>query len=154
MKKSNTTTKIILAGTAGDGIRFISRKLIEMLTSLKNIPFITYYFDYDSTVRGGRTVSYITCNHTQPVQTFIFRTCDILLSLRENNFQDFKAAEVITKSNTIDFQTLALKHFKRKLQANMIALGYLIAKLDIKIDVVKLKDTNKKAFYLGYKLYA
>lgn len=163
------TTRIIILGRAGNGIRFFARKFIRLLSIHDKKIYITYYFDYDSTVRGGNTIAYIVISEIlrSPIGAkkdknkkpngFIFNSCDLLISFRENSLEKYNAKEMVGKVGKkgihIDFEKLSLINFKKQIHANMIAFGYLAAKFDIKDKLPSLKQVNKKAFNLGYKLF-
>jgi len=150
--------KLIILGTAGDGIRFLARKLINILFAKDNNLNITYYFDYDSTVRGGKTSAYIYVDKNKEPKSFIFNNCDLILSLRDNDKFNIKNREIIKGIGKKTFQTLSQENFGSKLYTNMIALGYLSAKLKLS-DLAKLSqrvnlgNINKEAFKLGFRLY-
>jgi len=149
-------TKIIIIGTAGNGIRFMARKFLELLSAHDKKLYITYYFGYDSTVRGGNTIAYITIAKDKEPNGYIFNDCDILLTFRENKLKKFKAKKYIgrvyKRGNHIEFEELSSKHFKNPIHANMIALGYLAHILNIKNAKLSLDPTNTKAFNLGFNL--
>lgn len=153
----NETKRIIIEGRAGNGIRFFARKFIQLLFIHDKNLYITYYFDYDSTVRGGNTIAYIVISKNRKPNGFIFNSCDLLLSFRVNSIEKFNAKEIVgkvgKKGKHIDFEKLSLTNFKKQIYANMIALGYLAAKLNIKDNLPSLSQINKKAFNLGCKLF-
>jgi len=151
------TYKIIFYGKAGSGMQLLARLFVnQILKTYKDIN-ISYYFDYDSTVRGGDTLAYITTNIKNKIKEFVFRKCDLLISFEEEFPKKIKPVFVIGNIDTknahkIDFRRISLEKFKTQLYANMIVLGYLCAKFKINI-TIKLDKINKSAFKLGYSLY-
>ncbi len=149
--------KIVILGSAGNGVRMMSRLLIKKMNGAYPNAFITYYFDYDSTVRGGKTTAYISIDKNF-IHEFIFSNCNLLVKFKDFNAKNFNAQETITPKNSknakiIDFEKEALENFKTQLYANMIALGYLSAKLHLGSKMGPVDKLNEKAFKFGYKLY-
>lgn len=151
----NRKTQIIIAGRAGNGIRFFAKKLIGLLQKHDKDLYITYYYDYDSTVRGGNTEAYITIDKEDQTNGFIFRRSDILVVFDNDLAKRFKARTVLGKTGEDKgnyFEDLSMKHFNSKIQANMIALGQLVKVLDIKDYDLKADRINREAFRLGKNL--
>ena len=156
MRKHNLT-KIIVLGEAGHGVRFLARKLCKLVNQNDKKLSITYFFDYDSTVRGGQTQGYITIGRDGKLNGFVFNDCNILVSFIADIPKKFKYKEAVghkENGKKVDFQDISLEKFDNSIHANMIALGYLAKKLKIKKILAKdiLKDKNLKAFNLGYSI--
>jgi len=156
--KIKNSYKLIILGSAGNGVRMMCRILVKNLNEKYPNASITYYFDYDSTVRGGKTTSYISINNKKPIHEFIFSKCDLLVQFKNFRLNNFEAQEIIAPENSkkaenINFEKKALKNFKTQLYANMIALGYLSAKLQLGDKIDSLDELNQKAFKLGYSLF-
>jgi len=156
--KIKNNYKIIIHGSAGNGVRLMSQLLIQKLNEKYPNAYITYFFDYDSTVRTGKTTAYISFNRKKKIHEFIFFECDLLLTFKNLNTKRFKAEESIgslnrRKSIKIDFEGESLKTFNTQLYANTIALGYLSAKLGLSKSNILFDEKNRKAFKIGYGMY-
>ena len=156
--KNKDNYKIIILGAAGNGVRMMSQLLIQKINRKYPMANITYYFDYDSTVRGGKTTAFIAFDQKNKINEFIFSRCDLLLKFRNFNTKSVKTKETLGYTNSnkgfkIDFEKIALKNFKTQLYANTLALGYLSAKLRLNKSTEYLNDINKKAFKIGYSLF-
>lgn len=144
----NNDFKIIVTGSAGNGINFFSEILISQLLKKFRNSHISYYFDYDSNVRGGIASSFISISSSTE-NPFIFKHADLVVILNTQFAKKFKAKEKI--GTYIDFASIARDNLNDERKGNMIALGFISAKYDL--PKPKLNEENLKAFKIGTNLY-
>lgn len=147
---------IIIYGEGGDGVRFLAKRLIFTINAMHLNKYISYFFDYDATIKHGRAIAYISIDDKATQSKIAFRNCDILLSFREDYPNNIIAKKKILKIKyenvTQSFIDISLKAFRKSLYANMIAYAYLLKILDIPYKLENLNEINQTAVLLGDKI--
>ncbi|MCF6150127.1 MAG: GNAT family N-acetyltransferase [Candidatus Kuenenia sp.] len=166
------TKKIILAGEAGQGIKLMAHILASILTKLGKE--VALNLVYDAAVRGGNIKAEITYSD-EPIEVPFFEEADIGLLLSRIHDTTIKAKHILIESsacgteckkcdlhcpasNRIPFEKIATQHFSSPIFVNMIALGKLLQKIGINIELVNFDtvfpaqffDENIRAIRYGY----
>lgn len=154
--------KIIVAGTGGQGVKMLAAILGEILMQLK--VDVTVLNDYDAASRGGASVAYIAFDRNEVVNPVVDRA-DLLLELGVTG-KKFLGKKIIAQKGVradgavYDFFGLGREKFGKSIYGSTIALGTLLAYLEIDLAKVnlrqaipkKLPDNNVEAIKKGYQL--
>lgn len=163
--------KIILTGNAGQGIKLLGYLLAATLSHFDY--YVTLTYNYDSAVRTGNIAAYLIYDN-KPIKNPMIDKADLVLILGYSK-EVFPSKEKIIEKNICDtncincsieckniesvpFQEQSIKEFKTKKQINMIALGNIIKKIGLNLNLDFLKknlpknfiEENAKAIKLGY----
>ncbi|MBM4053787.1 MAG: GNAT family N-acetyltransferase [Planctomycetes bacterium] len=164
--------KIILAGEAGQGIKLMAHILANILTKLEKE--VALNLVYDATVRGGNIKAEIVYSD-EPIDVPFFEEADIALQLSRIHDASIKAKHILIESSAcgtdckkcdlrcpasdrIPFEKIATEHFSSPIFVNMVALGKLLQKIGITIELVNFDtvfptqffDENIRAIRYGY----
>lgn len=154
--------KIIVAGTGGQGVKMLAAILGNILMQLG--VDVTVLNDYDAASRGGASVAYIAFDKNKVINPVVDRA-DFLLELGVTG-KKFTGQKIIaqkgvrTDGDIYDFFGLGREKFGKPIYGSTIALGTLLAYLEIDLAKVnlrqaipaKLPDENVTAVETGYKL--
>jgi len=164
--------KIVLAGEAVQGIKFMAHALADILAKLGKE--VSLNLVYDATVRGGNIRAEIVYSD-EPIEVPFFEEADIGLQLSKSPDPTVRARHVLIESSAcnaeckkcelrcpasdrVPFEKLATEQFNSPIFVNMIALGRLLSKIGINIETVNFAsefppqflDENVKAIRYGY----
>lgn len=170
--EEHRTKKIILVGEAGQGIKLMAHILASILTNLGKE--VALNLVYDAAVRGGNIKAEIIYSD-EPIDVPFFEEADIGLQLSRIHDTAIKAKHILIESsacgtdckkcdlrcpasNRIPFEKIATEHFSSPIFVNMIALGKLLQKIGINIELVNFDtvfpaqffDENIRALRYGY----
>ena len=131
--------KVIISGEGGQGVRVISHSLAILLSNLGYE--VSLLYDYDSSVRGAMSVAYLTFDK-EPITNPVVEDADILLKL-SNNVEGLHAEKTVCQTGLctdeeIPFGKLGIEQFGREIFGNMIALGRLMALVDVEVSEEEL----------------
>ena len=153
--------KVIISGEGGQGVRVISHGLAILLANLGYE--VSLLYDYDSAVRGAMSVAYLTFDR-EPIANPVIQDADILLKL-SNKAEGLQAEKTVCQTGLcteeeIPFSKLGVEKFGREIFGNMIALGRLMALVDVEVSdeelanvlPLKYKEENINAVHFGYHL--
>jgi len=164
--------KLAITGTAGQGVKLLGHLLAATLANFQYNVALSY--NYDSAVRAGEITAYLIFNKKEKIKNPIIENPDLFIILADT--QDIVEAkeEIVEKHicqpnctscplkckkmEVIPFEEESIKQFKSKKQINMIALGKIIKKLNLNLDLDFLKEKlpknfleeNIKAIEIGY----
>lgn len=153
--------KIFITGSGGQGIKLMSFVISKILSSSGYN--VSLMFDYDAAMRGGIIDSLLTYSD-QKIESPSIEKADVLVKLSENGekieYDDIICQKELCNGNEFDFKEIAKKEFGNKLVMNMLVTGYLVNKLNFKLDEIDLneilpdknKNQNLKAIKYGYNL--
>jgi len=153
--------KIMVSGEGGQGVRLIAH---AMATLLANLGYqVTLLYDYDSAVRGAMSLAHVTFDKN-PIDNPVIDDADILLELSDK-VQGLHAAKTICEAGlcseeAIPFGQLGVEHFGREIFGNMVALGHLLALMDLEVSdeelaealPIRYRQENINAVHFGYHL--
>ncbi|MDP2952530.1 MAG: 2-oxoacid:acceptor oxidoreductase family protein, partial [Chloroflexota bacterium] len=153
--------KIVVSGEGGQGVRVITYTLATLLANLGYQ--VSLLYDYDSAVRGGMSVAYLSFDR-EPIVNPVVHEADILLLLSDKA-EGLSAKKVVCETGLcsdeeIPFSKLGVEKFGKDIFGNMIALGRLIALVGIKVSgedlakvlPAKFREENTSAVLYGYQL--
>lgn len=131
-------TKLILYGTAGQGIKLLSHILANILKDQGYQIALTR--EYSPLVRSGESNAYLIFSK-QKIENPLIEEADLEYDLKEKRLQED-----------------LLKKFSDKRFMNMVLLGVILKKLKLKIDEKEIKkylpkrfiEENLKAIKQGY----
>lgn len=147
--------KIVLVGTAGQGIKLIAEVLADILAKLDKE--VSLNISYGPAVRSGEVEAELIFSENKIGVPFIERP-DILLMLSKADVSQYKAKEVILETSIEDmgaamawdieapetervsFIKIAQETFGSPRFINMIALGRLLSHIGINIEKVNLRS--------------
>ncbi len=153
--------KIFITGSGGQGIKLMSFVISKILS--RSGYNVSLMFDYDAAMRGG-TIDALLTYSDQKIENPSIEKADILVKLSENGekveYDEIICQKGICPGKDIGFKEIAKKEFGNKLVMNMLVTGYLLKKLDFKLDEsflkeilpIKNKDQNIEAIKYGYNL--
>ncbi|MBI5872262.1 2-oxoacid:acceptor oxidoreductase family protein [archaeon] len=151
--------RIIIAGSGGSGIRFVSYILAKILMKLKYK--VVLMLDYDAAVMGGESTAYLVYSD-KGIDNPVIEKADVLLMLGSIE-KRFEAEKVILDRDICvrdcafcklackNGEAYAFKHDAEKVFGttrvqNMIALGKLLNEIGLKIRERELKDILPEQF--------
>ena len=145
--------KVIISGEGGQGVRVISHSLATLLVNLGYE--VSLLYDYDSSVRGAMSVAYLTFNK-EPIANPVVEDADILLKLSNKTV----CQTGLCTDEEIPFGKLGIEQFGREIFGNMIALGRLMALVDVEVSEeelakvlpLKYREENLSAVQFCYHL--
>ena len=105
--------KIVICGTAGQGIKLLGYVLSNILKDQQY--YVAFIYDYDAFVRGGKSNSYIVFSK-EPIDNPIIDVPDI-----EYNLNDKKLQEIL------------LGKYKNVMSMNMVLLGIILKVINLKM---------------------
>lgn len=153
--------KVIISGEGGQGVRVISHSLATLLANLGYE--VSLLYDYDSSVRGAMSVAYLTFDK-EPIANPVVEEADILLKL-SNKAEGLHAVKTVCQTGLctdeeIPFSKLGIEQFGREVFGNMIALGRLMALVDVEVSEeelanvlpLKYREENLSAVLFGHHL--
>lgn len=166
------TKKIVLAGTAGQGIKLTAQVLADILAKLQMN--VSLNVVYGPTVRSGEVEAELVYSDGKIDVPFIEKA-DILLLLSKVDISQYKAKEIIIESSLLDlkevssditypetehisFSKIASEEFGSSRYINMLALGRLLRHIGINIEKINFQselppqflEENVKAIRYGY----
>ncbi|MCX6354970.1 MAG: GNAT family N-acetyltransferase [Candidatus Aureabacteria bacterium] len=165
--------RIVLIGSAGQGIKVMSHALAAILASLGK--HVALSVIYPTTVRAGVVRADLTFSE-EPVATPFIDEADLLLQLAPAKKSELVKARKIIRDrevakllsdeyraeeeeiDEVSFKKIALEEFGSPLFINMVAMGRLLHHLGIDIEKVdfaktlpaKFLDQNIRAIRYGY----
>jgi len=153
--------KVIISGEGGQGVRVISHSLATLLANLGYE--VSLLYDYDSAVRGAMSVAYLTWDK-EPIDNPVIQDADILLKLSAKA-EGLHARKTVCQTGLctdeeIPFGKLGIDQFGKEIFGNMIALGRLMALVDVEVSAeelsavmpLKYREENLSAVLFGYHL--
>ena len=153
--------KVIISGEGGQGVRVISHSLATLLANLGYQ--VSLLYDYDSAVRGAMSVAYLIFDK-EPISNPVVDQADILLKLSDKA-DGFRAEKTVCQTGLctdeeIPFGKLGVEKFGQEIFGNMIALGRLMALVDVEVSDEELanvlplryREENISAVHFGYSL--
>ena len=153
--------KVVISGEGGQGVRVISHGLATLLANLGYE--VSLLYDYDSAVRGAMSVAYLTWDK-EPIDNPVIHDADILLKLSDKA-KGLHARKTVCQTGycteeEIPFGKLGMDKFGREIFGNMIALGRLMALIDVdaseedlaRVLPLKYREENLSAVQFGYHL--
>lgn len=172
-REDEATRRIVLLGTAGQGIKVMSHALAAILASLGKHVALTVA--YPSSVRAGVVRGDLTYSD-RPVAMPFIEEADLLLQLApvkkteavkaKRVIRDRDAGKILSEEyhaadgevEDLSFRKAAIEEFKSPLFVNMVALGKLLRHLGVDIEKVdfseslpaKYLDQNIRAIKYGY----
>jgi Pyruvate/2-oxoacid:ferredoxin oxidoreductase gamma subunit len=154
--------KIIVAGTGGQGVKMLAAILGNILVQLG--VDVTVLNDYDAASRGGASVAYIAFDKKKVINPVVDEA-DFLLELgitgkRFTGRQIIVQKGVRANGKVYDFFGLGREKFGKPIYGSTIALGALLACLEVDLAKVnlrqaipaKLPEENVEAVGTGYQL--
>lgn len=163
---------IVLSGEGGQGIKLIAHILANILAVLGKE--VSLNLVYDAAVRGGNIRAEIVYSD-EPVEVPFFEEADLGLLLSKTPDPAIRAKQVLIESSACDseckkcelrcpvsdripFEKLATEQFNSPVFVNMIALGRILSKIGINIEIVnfasgfpsKFIEENIRAVRYGY----
>lgn len=153
--------KVIISGEGGQGVRVISHTLATLLANLGYE--VSLLYDYDSAVRGAMSVAYLIFEK-EPIANPVVQEADILLKLSDKA-EGLRAEKTVCQTGLctdeeIPFSKLGVEKFGQEIFGNMIALGRLMALVDVEVSdeelakvlPLKYREENIGAVHFGYYL--
>jgi len=153
--------KVIISGEGGQGVRVISHTLATLLSNLGYE--VSLLYDYDSAVRGAMSVAYLIFGK-EPIANPVVHEADILLKLSDKA-EGLRAEKTVCQTGLctdeeIPFSKLGVEKFGQEIFGNMIALGRLMALVDVEVSdeelakvlPLKYREENIGAVHFGYYL--
>ncbi len=119
-------TKLILRGTAGQGIKLLSLILADILKGQGYQIALTH--EYSPLVRFGESNAYLIFSR-QKIENPLIEKADLEYDLKEKRLQND-----------------LLKKYNNKKSMNMVLLGVILKKLNLKIDGKKIERYLPKKF--------
>lgn len=145
---NSASQKIKIVGSGGQGVKFLSHMLGQILIS-KNYQ-VGLIYDYDAAVRGGDISSELTFSKNKIANPFS-EEIDFLINFKKNG-KEIKANQIFDFSDGI-LEKVAIEKFGDKRLFNMIILGAILKILNIDIKTIKVDNKFKEAIKYGYENY-
>lgn len=172
-RPDEATRRLVLLGSAGQGIKVMSHALAAILASLGKHVALTV--TYPTTVRAGTVRADLTYADA-PVDTPFIEKADLLLQLTPvkktdmveavKTIRDRGVARLLSDEyraeerdvEEISFKEIAVEQFGSPIFVNMVALGKLLRYLGVDIEKVEFRDSlpakfleqNIRAIKYGY----
>jgi Pyruvate/2-oxoacid:ferredoxin oxidoreductase gamma subunit/GNAT superfamily N-acetyltransferase len=146
-KEEEKAVRIIISGSAGQGIKLCGTILASILAKLDK--HVTLNIVYGPSVRGGKMHAELTYSDEQIANPFIDKA-DILVMLSKEG-DAFPAKKTIsnlgvTEGEQVPFSDLAKDRFGSHVFVNMLALGKLLRSVGANIEKINLENNLPKRF--------